>query len=216
MSVITAIQPSARHAGRFDLVVDGHPEATVSLDMIERLELRVGLPYAPLQEAVAEEAAVLATYDRALNMLAFRGRSASELRRSLVRKGEERARVDVAVERLREAGLLDDASFARQFARSKVLGAGHSRRRLQQELARKGVARDTADEAIGDVMEQEAVDEVALVEAAARKKLRSLAKLDPVIRDRRLWAYLARRGHDSTSIREVMGRLAKELDAGEE
>jgi alanyl-tRNA synthetase len=108
---------------------------------------------------------------------------------------------------------VDDGAYARQVARSRVLGRGDSRRRLQQELSRKGVARDVADEAVAEVFDEEAVDEEALVEAAARKKLRALGALDAATRRRRLWAFLARRGHDGDAIRRVLGRV---LAPGEE
>jgi len=216
MSVISAIVPTTRKPGRFDVVVDGDPLATLSLDMIERLGLVVGLQVDGLQDAIAAEAAHLAVYDRALNMLAFRARSANELTRSLVRKGEERAHVDRAIVRLREQGLLDDAAFAQAFTRAKVLGANQSRRRVQQELGRKGVARDVSEAAINAVFEAECIDQREVVEAAARKKARSLARLDPVVQRRRLYAFLARRGYDADDIRRAMDVVGKESAAVEE
>jgi regulatory protein len=164
----------------------------------------VGRPIAGLEEAIAVESARLHSYDRALNMLAFRARSSSELARSLVRKGEEKAHVDWAIARLREQGLLDDAAFARAFTRSRVVGGKQSRRRVEQELARKGVARTVAGEAIDDVFEEEAVDQRSIVEDAARKKLRSLAGLDAAVQRRRLYAFLARRGYDLDDIRAAI------------
>lgn len=216
MSVISAIVPTTRKPGRFDVVVDGDPLATLSLDMIERLGLAVGLQVDGLRDAIAAEAAHLAVYDRALNMLAFRARSASELTRSLVRKGAERADVDRAIVRLREQGLLDDAAFAQAFTRAKVLGANQSRRRVQQELGRKGVARDVSEAAINAVFEAECIDQREVVEAAARKKARSLARLDPVVQRRRLYAFLARRGYDADDIRCAMDVVGKESAAVEE
>lgn len=216
MSVISAIVPTTRKPGRFDVLVDGDPLATLSLDVIERLGLAVGLQVDGLQDAIAAEAAHLAVYDRALNMLAFRARSASELTRSLVRKGEERADVDRAIDRLREQGLLDDAAFAQAFTRAKVLGANQSRRRVQQELGRKGVARDVSEAAINAVFEAECIDQREVVEAAARKKARSLARLDPVVQRRRLYAFLARRGYDADDIRRAMDVVGKESAAVEE
>lgn len=144
------------------------------------------------------------TYERALDMLEARARAADELRRLLVKKGEPPADVDAAIARLREAGLLDDASFARQLTRSKALGAGLSRRRIQLELTRRGVARRTADEAIDEVFDEEGVDEDASIERVARKKLRMLGKVDDATRKRRLYGYLARRGYDSDDIARVL------------
>jgi regulatory protein len=216
MSIITAIIPSVRKPGRFDLLVDARPEATVSLETIERLGLSVGRAYDAVRADVRRDAAVLATYDRALNMLAQRSRSARELRRQLIRKGEPADQVDVAIAKLEAAGFLDDAAFARQFARSKAVGAGMSRRRIQQELGRRGVARPVGDEAVDDVFVEEQLDETAVVEQAARKKLGALKNLDEPTRRRRLYAFLARRGYDLDDIRRVMQTVGgAELDVAE-
>jgi len=211
MHIITAITPAPRHPGRFELLVDGKSVATLSLDAIERLRLVVGRTIDGLEERIAQEASALRTYDRALNMLAFRGRASKELARSLVRKGEPRELVDRAIERLTEQGLLDDAAFAESFTRAKVLGAQQSRRRVQQDLARKGVARDVTDAAIATVFEEEQVDQREIVEQAARKKLGSLRKLEPVVRRRRLYAFLARRGYDAEDIRAAMDAVGEAL-----
>ena len=147
------------------------------------------------------------TYERALDMLEARSRGADELKRLLLRKGESAAEVDAALERLAQAGLIDDASYARQLARTKALGAGLSRRRIQQELTRRGVARDVSSRAITEVFDEEGVDEMAAMERVARKKLRTLAKLDPPTQRRRLYAFLARRGYDSDDISTALRRI---------
>ena len=140
MPTITAIVASPRRPGRFELVVDGKSYVTLSLEVIERLKLSVGAAIdEQTAQGIQQQSATLATYDRALNMLALRARSAAELKRLLVRKGEPAEQVDSVIHRLTQAGFLDDSSFARQFVRTKAFGAGHSRRRLQQELARRGV-----------------------------------------------------------------------------
>lgn len=144
------------------------------------------------------------TYDRALDMLEARARGADELKRLLLRKGEPPADVDATLERLIASGLVDDANYARQVARSKALGAGMSRRRIQLELTRRGVAKDVSTEAIDEVFEHEGVDEAAAIARVARKKLRTLAKLDLPTQKRRLYAFLARRGYDSDDISNVL------------
>ena len=216
MFVISAIIPLARRAGRFEILVDGTAVATLSVDAIERLALSVGASIDGVTDRIASESAQLAVYDRALNMLAFRARSSVELARLLVRKGESPEHADGAIARLQAQGLLDDAAFAQSFTRAKVLGARHSRRRVQRDLARKGVPRDVSDAAIDLVFEQEGVDQRSLVEDAARKKLRGMTKLDPAIRRRRLYAFLARRGYDGEDIRKAMDAVAVELTSSVE
>jgi regulatory protein len=216
MSVISAILPAPRQPGRFEVIVDGKALAVLSLQVLEELQLSVGRSIDGLEERIAREAARLKVYDRALNMLAFRARSSSELGRSLVRKGEEKEHVDWAVARLQENGILDDAAFAQSFTRAKVLGAKQSRRRVQQDLSRKGVARSVSDAAIETVFEEEGVDQREIVEEAARKKLRSLRGLEPPVRRRRLYAFLARRGYDAEDIRSAMDAVGSALSGSEE
>lgn len=207
MSTITAIVPSVRKPGRFAVEADRRPLGVLSLDAIERLGVRVGRVLdEALRTAIAAESAALATYDRALTMLAARPRAAVDLRRQLVRKGESAPLVDAAIEKLRAAGFLDDAAFARAFTRSKASGAGLSKRRLSQELARRGVAREVGDEAIAEVFAEEEIDEGESLDRLVEKRLRSLGRLDPATRDRRLWSFLARRGFDAADIRAAIER----------
>ena len=147
------------------------------------------------------------TYDRALTLLGVRARSIAELRRLLLRKGEPPADVEAAVDRLCEQRVLDDADFARQFARARLLGTGASRRRIVQELSRKGVARDVAEGAIRDLEDTAEVDPAAAARRTASKKWASLGTLDALTRRRRLYAFLARRGFDPDEIRVAVAEL---------
>ena len=194
------------------MIVDGKCIATLSLEALERLQLASGKDIVTSSDRISQEEAELHVYDRALNMLAVRAHSSAELARSLVRKGEAQADVDTVILRLQEQGLLDDAAFAESFTRTKVLGAKHSRRRVQRDLARKGVPRAVTDAAIAAVFVEEAVDQRELVESIARKKLRSLGKLDPFARRRRLHAFLARRGYDADDIRRAMDAVGEALN----
>lgn len=205
---VTAISASARHPGRFEVLVDDSVVATLSLDGIERMGVRIGVAYGEtMANRVAAESAALHTFDRAIAMLAARPRAARDLERMLVGKGEPAEHVAAAVERLIALGALDDAQFARQFIRAKIAGAGLSRRRLQSELWRRGVARDVIDAALAEVMEEDEVDEDAQIAKVAAKKMRTLRTADPAAARRRLYAFLARRGYDGSAIRRVMDAL---------
>ena len=211
--VITAITASPRAGGRFDVCVDQKPVARLGIQGIEKLRLRVGLDVdLRLAAALAEEATISRAYDRAMAMLAARGRASGELKRLLVRKGEDPTVVAGVIDRLTAAGFLDDEAFARQYTRSKS-STGTSRRRIEQELARKGIDRQTATEAVTETFAEEHVDEAAAIDRAAEKKLRTLAKVDDLTRRRRLYGYLARRGFDPDAINGVMSRLGQAPDA---
>jgi regulatory protein len=145
-------------------------------------------------------------------MLEARARGCDELRRRLLSKGEPEADVDAAILRLTESGLLDDANYARQMARSKAIGSGQSKRRIQQDLSRRGVNREVATEAIAQVFEEEGVDDATTIERVARKKLRSLSGLDAPTQKRRLYGFLARRGYDGDDIARVLRAILSAED----
>lgn len=152
------------------------------------------------------------TYDLALRLLEFRARSEAELRRKLLQKGEPAAAVEEAITRLRDQKVLDDATFARTFARAKLTSAGASRRRVLQLLAQKGVARSVAEAALAVLHDDESIDDSAAIARVAEKKWKSLRSLDAFTRRRRLYAFLARRGFDADEIKHVMATLGDDVD----
>ncbi len=210
MTVVTDLVPDVRREGRIAVLVDGRPLAVVSLEAIERLGLRPGVPVDDtVLAALADADAECAVYDRALSLLAHRARSTTGLRRQLVRGGAEPARAQRAVDLLAARGLLDDAEYARQLTRSRVRGRGASARRVRQELTRQGVDPDIAVAAIADVFEDETIDESTLAEHAARKRAPLLAHLAAPVQRRRLYAFLARRGYAPDDVRRAVDAALK-------
>jgi regulatory protein len=146
-------------------------------------------------------------YNYALNLLAARPYASSALRRKLIQKEYEAADADDVIRRLLENGILNDARFAEQYARSKMLSTGASKRRLTQDLYRKGIKGDMATTAIATVVEQDEIDPAAQIQRVAAKKLAQLGDLEPLVLRRRLFGFLARRGYDLDEIKSVVSRL---------
>ncbi|HJQ11605.1 MAG TPA: regulatory protein RecX [Gemmatimonadaceae bacterium] len=149
----------------------------------------------------------VSAYNYALNLLAARPYSTSALQRKLIQKEYPAADADDAIRRLVANGLLDDAKYAEQYARSKMLATGASKRRLTQDLYRKGIKGDVAAAAIENVVADEEIDTGVMIERVARKKLAQLGDLEPLVLRRRLFAFLARRGYDVDDIKTVVARL---------
>jgi len=149
----------------------------------------------------------LSAYDYALSLLAARPYATRALHKKLIQKEYPAADADDAIRRLVQNGLLNDEKFAEQYARSKILSTGASKRRLTQDLYRKGIKGDVASTAIANVIEDEEIDTAAVIERVARKKLAQLGDLEPLVIRRRLFAFLARRGYDVDEIKRVVGLL---------
>lgn len=227
---ITGLDEHPRRPGRVAVSIDGATIGVLSLDLVAELGLREGAPVTPaLRQDLEIAGRRTALLDKALDLLAVRARSASELRRRLTRprtasrrapRGGEQATPPVAVEpqdlewvieRLTAQGYLDDAQFARQFARARMVGGGVSRRRLQDELLRRGVGREVAAEAIDETLDDAQLDEYTAARDAARKRLRSLGVLERGVLRRRLYGFLARRGYEP----DVVHRVMREVLAGD-
>ena len=146
-------------------------------------------------------------YNYALTLLAARPYATRALQRKLIQKEYSAADADDAIRRLVDNGLLNDAKYAEQYARSKMVATGASKRRLQQDLYRKGIKGEVATEAIASVIESEEIDTAAVVEQVARKKLAQMGDLEPLVLRRRLFAFLARRGYELDEIKGVVARL---------
>jgi regulatory protein len=142
-----------------------------------------------------------------LDLLSARAYSAKELRRKLVQKEVAPEEADRVIERLTEAGLIDDTKYALSYTRSKLLGSGASARRIKQELGRKGICGEIAGEAVEQVIADEEIDTRAVVERVAKKKLASMGDLEPLVLRRRLYGFLARKGYDIDEIQSVMQTL---------
>ena len=144
-------------------------------------------------------------HSAALRLIVYRPRSRKEMATRLGQKFEPDV-VDSVVALLTEQGYLDDASFASAWRTSRESNNPKSSWMVQRELETRGIEVSVANEAVQDMDD----DENAY--AAGAKAARRLAKLDPAVFRRRLWAYLNRRGFSSAVTRRTVERLLQEAD----
>jgi regulatory protein len=148
-------------------------------------------------------------YQRAMRLLAARPRATHELLRRLKLAGHNPSAAAHAVGRLEGQGLLDDAEFARHFARTRA-PRGHGPGRLLHDLLARGVERRTAELAIAETQEAEGTDPSAQAEALARKRAAQLAGLDTETKLRRIVGFLGRRGFVSGDIVAMVRRIVRD------
>jgi regulatory protein len=151
-----------------------------------------------------------------LNLLTTRARTRAELAGELEGRGFDDEVAAAVLDRLVEVGLLDDAAFAEQWVDSRHRHRGLGRRALSQELRRKGVESETADEAVAG-LDADAEREKAC--ELVRRRLPSLDRVEPPVAARRLVGMLARKGYGAGLAYEVvrteMAQRGAELDEAE-
>ncbi len=114
-------------------------------------------------------------YDYAVGALGRRMRTVAELRRLMVprvEKGETgTAKIDAVLRRLADQRYLDDRTYAADYTRLRQEGAKLGRRRVQQDLQRKGVDGEVVSATLDRAYE--GMDEVELArQFAERKRMR--------------------------------------------
>lgn len=164
--------------------------------------------------------------DDALHLLSYRGRTESEMRRRLRRKGHDEERVEAVVGWLLDRGYLDDRAFARDFVAERLRRRPRGPFALVQELRKRGVDRGLAEAVVERVMEEEGVDERAVARSAAGRWLRKQSESvrealgrqdrsdDGRSARRRLYAHLERKGFSRDAVRETVERVREELRSG--
>jgi regulatory protein len=211
---ITALLATQRPSGiRVTVKVDGRKTALLSGDAVRQMDLREGMAWtAALAQQAAHHAAADKAYRAALHRLNRRAMSRRRLSDQLRRREHSPEAVSAALDRLERAGLLDDTAYGEAVVRELLRRGPMGPRLIQMKLRQRGLdgdlARQLADAAAANAAEDVTNDQDddagdALLKLA-RRKLAAMQRLEPMVRKRRLWSFLARRGFDRDTIDAVM------------
>lgn len=205
---ITALKVQKRNKDRVNVHLDG--AFAFGLAAIEAIHLRVG------QTLDAEEIVELRlrdeierAYERALNYLSYRPRSETEVRRNLRDKDVDHQAIQVVIDRLTRAGLLDEREFAAYWVDNRARFNPRGLRGLRYELRRKGVSRDIIDDAL------DGFDVQAAARNAVEEGARKLSHEAPRDFRRKLKAYMARRGFSYTVTKPLVEEKTEERRASD-
>ncbi len=199
MDVITAIQ---KERGVYRVTINDAEDVLVPVGLMRERPLKVDQPL-DLEEY--DNWLMVRQYrfalDRAVGYLAARACSKHEIEQKLLRAGYRPSTVEMVLYKLERENLLDDADFARQWVEgrsNRKLG----RSRIAQELRRKGVSQEEAEEALSAIDDEDQLSgAIALAEkAAARIK----PDEDPRKAANRIAGMLARRGYTWDIAREAV------------
>src|SRR5258708_16167761 len=111
-------------------------------------------------------------YNAALRALMRRAHSVYEMRRSLERRAEDKTLVRRVLDRLKQGGLLDDARYARQFARVHAESRRQGKFRIARDLRGRRIPDRHIEPALEETFQEN--DEAAMVRKRIDRKLKSL------------------------------------------
>jgi regulatory protein len=128
-----------------------------------------------------------------LRLLTLAPRTRAQLADALRKRGIPDEVADAVLGRYEDAGLIDDAAFARAWVESRHYSRGLAGRALRAELKQRGVAADEIRAAIDEQLGPDA--EASAARRLVAGKLAATRGLPPEQRTRRLAGLLARKGY---------------------
>lgn len=188
--LVAAIRPAGHGRQRLITLSDGR-DFLFSEEACERVDVHEGdVAGEALFEALDAAEQRLGAHEAALRLLAQRPRSETEMRTRLAMRGVDPEAISEEMERLRQAGLLDDEKFARAWVEDRKRLAPRGRRMLRYELLGRGIQPESVDLVTSDIDDRETA--IALARTKARGA--AIASYDAFLA--RVGSFLRRRGFD--------------------
>ena len=189
---------------KIHISIDGEYKLTVDEMYFASLYLKDGQEISQEEYSELESTVnIRRAYNCAVSLLSRRDHSENELMRKLREKGYGEGSQE-AVEKLKSSGYVDDERFCRMYAGELIRLKGYGKRRVEQELYRKGVSRET----ISNVLEEITFDNNALSDIIKRKYLSRMA--DEKGRSKAVNA-LMRLGYSYGEIRDALNEINEEI-----
>ena len=195
--------PAVKTAGRYNIYVDG--KYSFSLDELQLVQSSIhsGLDINEEQlDKLKTESDFGKNYIRAVDLISRRLRSEKEIRDYAFRKQWTKENTDRVIKRLYDRGYLNDKVFAEAFVRSRLSAGKYSKRRIQLDLRKKGIA--------GDIISEVLHDEVDDTDALTKLIQKRAHRYDDV---NKLKAYLLRAGFKYDDINRAISDLRSSPDA---
>ncbi len=152
-------------------------------------------------------------YDVAVRALMRRAHSVHEMKKKLERRSDNKLLVQLVMARLKENGLIDDARYAKQFARQRTESRKQGKFRVARDLRARGVPDRHIETALEEAAQE--TDEAAIVRQRIERKLRSFRGPDrsTKIDERKMasiYRSLLRAGFPTDIIRRELHSLTRE------
>jgi regulatory protein len=205
---ITSISLQVRDKNRVNVSVNGKYRFSLDYTQIADLGVKVGKEYTEAELSELEnESQFGKLYMRGLEYSLMRPHSQYELSQYLyrktrdtrtktgsIKKGVSKALTERVFDRIIERGYVNDEAFARYWIENRQLRKGISKRKLQAELASKGVDRSIVESLLAQAERNDEDEIQKIIEKKA-------SRYDD---EQKLIAYLARQGFSYDDIKQAI------------
>jgi regulatory protein len=195
--IVTNIEPVTKVKSK--VFIDEQLAFALYKGELSRYHLKVGNEVSQeIYQEITEEVLVKRAKLRAMNILKSMDKTEHELRTKLCQNFYPQEVVDIAIDYVQSYHYIDDRRYVKSYIDWKK--KSKSRRQIENELLKKGIAK----ELIAEYYEDEEVDEeIFLVKKLAQKKCKDLENITKEERQK-LYQFLMRKGFRCSDINRVL------------
>ena len=195
---ITEITPQKKREKRYNVFIDG--EFAFGIDGVDMLYYKLKEGEELTQERydlLMEELSFIKAREEAMHYLGFKSRTEKEVREKL--HGEYRDDIiDRVVELLKGYKLIDDEEYARLYVTDCLKLKGWGKRRILDELAKRGINRDKAEKYLDET-------EDIMLEKAKKLLEKRIGDKKVDMKDyKKHFYFFVRRGFDFSTAKEAL------------
>ncbi len=204
-SSISEIKVQKKNSTRFSLFVDNQFLVGVSDSTLSKLNLRIGSTItSDLLKDILQKENYWAIKEYCIRLLGRRDHARNELKVKARKKGFSLAEIENVLDELSQKNYINNASFAKKFARDKFKFNKWGANKIRIELIKKSIPEKDIQTALSEIPIS---DQIESIKKLVIKNKRNFLRAEPFKRKKKIFDFLLRKGYDSNTILKEMTTL---------
>jgi len=213
---ITSVEPQKKRTNRFNIYLDGKFGFGIDAEMLLTNNIKIGqtLTQEKISSIISQEESAKLT-DKVLNFLSYRPRSQREIIDYLTKKIKSSQNISYKeahdsqiikniINKLEKYKYIDDLEFAKWWVLSRTRSRPKGPLVIKRELIAKGID-DTIIESVLSTYK----NQTEIAKELIAKKIKNWQSLSYVQIKNKVYSYLANRGFEFDTIKEVIANFVK-------
>lgn len=203
---ITKIEPQKKRKDRYNVFADDQFCCGLSQDTIIDSALEVGqeISQKEIDELIDKDQSSKA-FDKAIRFLGYRVRTEKEIRDKLKEKEFDKKVIEKTIKKLKKMDYISDSGFVESWVSDRVSVKPEGKRLIAAELRQKGVDQKIIDQKLPKLITSKT--ETRLAKKVYEKALKKYGNLPKFEQNKKITAYLMRRGFDWETINKIRNRF---------
>lgn len=136
--------------GKYELILENEEILSLYEDTILNYNLLLTKDISSNKQEILEFDKKCDVYYIGLKYIKSRARSIKEVRDKLIREEYPIDYIDLAIDKLRNQGYLNDMMYAKSFLNNKLITTSHGPYKIKQEMQKKGIKESIINEVLND------------------------------------------------------------------